>query len=42
MILLMLEAYAHVCALLHVQLASHHDIMHHMCIPYVYRLVMHA
>jgi len=42
MILLMLEAYAHVCTLFYVSWAYHHDIMHHVCIPYIYHLVMHT
>jgi len=42
MILLILEAYAHVCTLLYVPSAPRHDIMHHMSVPYVYRLVMHT
>jgi len=42
MILLILEAYAHVCTMFYVPLAVHHDIMHHMCIPYIYHLVMHT
>ena len=42
MILLILEAYAHVCTMFYVPLAGHHNLMHHMCIPYIYHLVMHT
>ena len=40
MVDLILEACNHVCTLIHVPLAPHHDILHPMCIPYVYHLVM--
>jgi len=42
MILLILEAYAHVCTMFYVPLAGHLNLMHHMCILYIYHLVMHT
>jgi len=39
MIILILEAYAHVCTMFYVPLAGHRNILHRMCIPYIYHLV---
>ena len=42
MIHLTLETCDHVCTLLYDPLAPHHNILHHMCIPYIYYFVMHT